>query len=117
RLNQRQILATSLVAVGLLLSTLASLWHFSPQDIVMEVEILNVAMCSILLPIAAFVGGEVYRLYQRASRQRDELQLTLTQLQHLSTRDGLTDLANRGHMLTLLDAEIRRQHRHGQAFS
>lgn len=116
RLNQRQILGTSFMAVCLMLATLLGLWLTQPEHITLSVEILNLVMCSVLLPIAGFVGGEVYRIYQRSAAQRDQLQLTLTQLNHLSTRDSLTDLANRRHMLTLLDEEIRRQRRNGQTF-
>lgn len=117
RLNQRQILGTSLFAVCLMVAALLGLWLTQPENIVLSVEILNLAMCSVLLPIAGFVGGEVYRIYQRSATQRDQLRLTLTQLSHLSTRDSLTDLTNRRHMLSLLEEEVRRQRRNGQTFS
>lgn len=116
RLNQRQILGTSFIAVCLMVVTLLGLWLTQPHNIVLSAEILNLAMCSVLLPIAGFVGGEVYRIYQHSAAQRDQLQRTLTQLRHLSTRDGLTNLTNRRHMLALLDEEVRRQRRNGQAF-
>ena len=116
RLNQRQILGTSLLAVSLMLITLLGLWWWRPETIVLRLEIMNLAMSSLLLPIAGFVGGEVYRVYQRGAAQRDKLKVTLQQLEHLSTRDSLTEVTNRRHMLTLLDGEIRRQERGGKPF-
>lgn len=116
RLNQRQILGTSLLAVSLMLATLLGLWWWRPETIVLRLEIMNLAMSSLLLPIAGFVGGEVYRVYQRGAAQPDKLKVTLQQLEHLSTRDSLTEVTNRRHMLTLLDGEIRRQERGGKPF-
>lgn len=54
---------------------------------------------------------------ERLRQQKQALEASLAQIQQLATRDELTGLVNRRHMMTLLRAEQVRQQRSGDAMS
>ena len=116
RLSPRQLLRASLFAIGML--GLTALWRvlFVPVPGQLAVELYDLLMAAVLLPAAIWVGSEVGRLYSRLMQQREQLALTLDQLNELSGRDALTGLTNRRQMMSLLEQEHRRQQRAGQHF-
>jgi diguanylate cyclase len=117
RLTRRQLLRASLWAVVMLMGVSLLRWLFAPEQMQLQVELYNLVMVSVLLPIAILIGGEVGRLHQRLSAQRSDLAGLLTQLDALSATDALTGLTNRRRMMGLLNEEVARQQRTGQAFS
>jgi diguanylate cyclase len=113
RLNQRQLMKASafaMVMLGLTLLVRVLLW---PSQVALLVEVYDLVMAAVLLPLAVVVGGEVSRTHGRQLRQRELLAGTLAQLSALSTRDALTGLANRRHAMSLLEQEHKRQQRGG----
>jgi len=111
RLSQQRLWRASLISVGLLaLTSLARLWLLpgssAPSD-----ELYTLVMSAVLLPVAIMVGGEVGRLHDRQSQQREELATAFARMSELSVRDGLTGLANRRHLMALLDEVSHRQAR------
>jgi diguanylate cyclase len=117
RLTRTQLLRASVWAVIMLCGVTVLRLLFTPDQIHLQVELYNLAMVAVLLPISILVGGEVGRLHRKLSTQRSDLAGLLTQLDALSATDALTGLTNRRRMMSLLDEEVARQLRTGQAFS
>ncbi|MBA4108283.1 MAG: hypothetical protein C0487_01640 [Leptothrix sp. (in: Bacteria)] len=116
RLHWRKLLRVSLYSVAALSGTSLVRWLVEPQAVQVSVEVYNLLMAGVLLPVAIIVGAEVRRVYKRQFQQHEELGRTLAQLNELSTRDTLTGLLNRRQMLVLLEQEQKRQRRTGQPF-
>lgn len=116
RLNWHQLLRVSLYSIVALAGASLIRWVLEPQTVQVSVEVYNLLMAGVLLPVAIIVAAEVRRLYKRQFRQHEELGRTLEQLNELSTRDTLTGLLNRRQMLVLLEQEQKRQRRTGQPF-
>jgi diguanylate cyclase len=104
--------AFAMVMLGLTLLARVLLW---PGRVQLSVEVYDLVMAAVLLPLAVVVGGEVGRTYSRLLKQRELLTGTLAQLSALSTRDALTGVANRRHAMSLLEQEHKRQQRGGGA--
>jgi diguanylate cyclase len=113
RLSQRQLIKASAFAMVMLcLSLVVRVWQW-PAQTHLVVEIYDLVMAAVLLPLAVVVGGEVGRTCGRLLRQRELLTGTLAQLNALSSRDALTGVANRRHAMSLLEQEHKRQQRGG----
>jgi diguanylate cyclase len=117
RLTRTQLLRASVWAVLMLSCVTLLRMLFTPDQLHLQVELYNLAMVAVLLPIAILVGGEVGRLHRHLSAQRSDLSGLLTQLDVLSATDALTGLSNRRRMMGLLEDEVVRQQRSGKAFS
>ena len=55
-------------------------------------------------------------LREKLSEKNHELQRSLRQIEELASRDYLTGVFNRGHLMTMLIAELRRSERSGEVF-
>lgn len=117
RIPSIRLMRASVLAVGMLACSALARWVTEAQEFqLITIEVYNVLMVAVLLSVTILVGGEVRRLYQRHAEQGEALALTLHQLNELSTRDALTGLHNRRHMMVLLDREYTSQRRVVQAF-
>jgi diguanylate cyclase len=116
RLNQRQLITTSLFALVMLCLVSTARALMLPGQVHLALEVYDLVMAAVLLPLAIVVGGEISRCHSRLLRQRELLGSTLTQLNALSTCDALTGVANRRHAMGLLDIEHKRLLRGGADF-
>ncbi len=116
RLSRRQLITASLLALVMLCLVSAARVLMLPGQVQMSLEVYDLVMAAVLLPLAIVVGSEVGRSHSRLLRQRELLGSTLAQLNALSTRDALTGVANRRHAMALLDLEHKRQLRGGEGF-
>ena len=80
------------------------------------VEFGHFLMLAAMLPAVALLAGRLTRLRERSRRQRLELAQALARIQELATRDELTGLINRRHMVELLEQERQRCVRSGHSF-
>jgi len=116
RLSTRQSRGAAFGGIGLLLSTLLIRWWIEPSGIDLKNELANIAMLGLTVPALLIVTRVGRRQHQRKLDQKAALAETLTQLNALSIRDGLTQLFNRRHMLGLLEEEVKRQQRTQRVF-
>jgi diguanylate cyclase (GGDEF)-like protein len=72
---------------------------------------------AIVMVAISVLSARMSALRARLGRQRQELADALEQIRLLATRDELTGLVNRRHMVTLLGAEQLRQQRSGHTMS
>jgi diguanylate cyclase (GGDEF)-like protein len=73
-------------------------------------------MIAIRVPAIAVLAGQLSRLRDRLRRQKKDIAIALARIQELATRDELTGLINRRHMLELMEQERQRGVRSGQSF-
>jgi len=117
RLEARQVRLVGVGTVLILGLMLAVMGWWSPQGLDLRREALNIAMAVVMLPVLSIVAREVRQIRVRQLQQKETLAATLRQLHKLSTRDSLTDLYNRRHMMQMLEREVKRQSRKGGVFS
>ena len=107
-LSTRQMLGVllyGLVAFGTALGVVA--WHHEAGH-EPALEIAHAAMIVVVLLSGTFLTTRVQATRQHLRRQKHELTLALEQILRLATRDALTGLFNRRHMLELLERELGR---------
>ena len=112
----RQIRLVSLYAVLLFGATMALMaWH-APSEYPSTIEIGHFIMVATMMPALSILAARLARMRQRARVQRLELKAALVRIRELATRDELTGLINRRHMLDLMDQEHQRCIRSGRTF-
>ncbi len=117
RLEARQVRLVAFGAVLILAAMLCGMLLWAPEGLDVRKETLNIAMATVMLPVLSIVAREVRGIRVRQLQQKADLAATLQQLHKLSTRDTLTDLYNRRHMMHMLEREMKRQKRKGGMFS
>jgi diguanylate cyclase (GGDEF)-like protein len=110
------VLRTSFFAVAVLGVTMAVMAHRDPAVYVPTVEWGHFIMIAIMVPAVSVLAGQLSRLRDRLRRQKKDLAAALARIQELATRDELTGLINRRHMLELMEQERQRGVRSGQSF-
>ncbi len=116
QLQPRSVARVCLYAAGLFGAVMAlSAWR-NPLVYEPAVELGHFLMLAAMLPAVALLAGRLTRLRERSRRQRLELAEALARIQELATRDELTGLINRRHMLELLEQERQRCVRSGHGF-
>jgi diguanylate cyclase len=105
-----------LYAVVLFGATMALMAWRQPQVYLPAVELGHFLMLAGMLPAVSLLAARLARLRERNRRHRHELALALTRIQALATRDELTGLINRRHMVDLLEQERQRCVRSGRGF-
>jgi diguanylate cyclase (GGDEF)-like protein len=111
------VLRTSFFAVAVFGLTMAVMAYRNPAVYDPAVEWGHFIMIAIMVPAIAVLAGQLSRLRDRMRRQKKDLAVALARIQELATRDELTGLINRRHMLELMEQERQRGVRSGQSFS
>jgi diguanylate cyclase len=114
--SPRQMAAVSLYAVVLFGATILALAVLRPEQYPPRVEAGHFLMIATMVPVAALLAGRVAQMRRRLRARRDELARALERIRDLATRDELTGLINRRHMLELIEQERQRCVRSGQTF-
>jgi diguanylate cyclase (GGDEF)-like protein len=110
------VLRTSFFAVAVFGITMATMAHLKPAVYEPAVEWGHFIMIAIMVPAIAVLAGQLSRLRDRLRRQKKDIATALARIQELATRDELTGLINRRHMLELMEQERQRGVRSGQSF-
>lgn len=103
QLSTRQLFKASTTAVAMLAVTSLARIALGGGTVRVDIEVYNLLMAAVLLPVAIIAGGEISRLYRRQAVQRGQLASTLGRLTELSVRDPLTGLTNRRRMLRMIE--------------
>ena len=116
QLQPRVVAHVCLFVAGLFGAVMVVMSVSRPQVYQPQIEFGHFLMLAAMLPAVALLAGRLTRLRERSRRQRQELAEALARIQELATRDELTGLINRGHMLELLEQERQRCVRSGHTF-
>lgn len=115
-LTPRQTLALGLYAVLTIGAVMALMSQLRPHEYPPQEELMRFGIVAATLPVAALLGQYVSGLNQRLRAEQQELQDALAYAQELATRDALTGLVNRRHMLEMAQLAIGHERRRGHAF-
>ncbi|MDI1261002.1 GGDEF domain-containing protein [Aquabacterium sp.] len=116
RLTGRQAQLATFGGLGLLVTMLLFTWRLNPPAADLNAALVTIATVGLTMPTLLIVTKVGRRLHQRRLDQRAAMATAFEQFNALSIRDGLTQLFNRRHMMSLLEDEVRRQQRSRRAF-
>jgi diguanylate cyclase (GGDEF)-like protein len=116
QLSPREVSAVGLFAVGAFGLAMAILTWARPEVYVPRVEFGHFLMIATMMPAMSLLAGRLSRMRERMRRQKADLAQAVRRVQELATRDELTGLPNRRHMLELMEQELRRCVRSGHTF-
>ncbi|MDO9237873.1 MAG: diguanylate cyclase [Aquabacterium sp.] len=107
RLPQSQVrVAVACCIVMPLMATGARHW-LHPMQLNWLHEVFTLLMLAVVLPVLFTVSAKARAVKARHLQQKQTMVSTLTQMQELAIRDGLTGLFDRRHMMGLLENERR----------
>ena len=115
-LTARQIWRVGVFAVVLMGATMGLMSVWRPEVFDPQVEMSHFIMIAVMVPAVALLTGQLSRMRERLRRQKKDIAAALARIQDLATRDQLTGLINRRHMLELMEQERQRGVRSGQTF-
>jgi diguanylate cyclase len=114
--SPKQMRWVSLYAVLLFALTMAVMASVNPAVYVPRIEFGHFLLVATMVPGVSLLAGRLSRIRHRSRVQRAELAQALARLREHVTRDELTALINRRHMLELMEQEHKRCIRSGQTF-
>jgi diguanylate cyclase (GGDEF)-like protein len=114
--SPRQMRWLSVYAVLLFGSAMAVMTVTQPRLYPLVIEVGHFLLVATMMPAVSLLAGRLSRIRHRARQQRAELAQALARLRESATRDELTGLINRRHMLGLMAQEHQRCIRSGQSF-
>ena len=96
------------MALTILYKTITDPVHYP-----LSLEIAHFILIASVLPTISTLAAQLSALHKRLESQKSELAQALTRIQILATRDELTGLINRRHMMEVLNQHQKRLHRSG----
>ena len=111
--HARVLAASSTVLLGLVI-----LWrtHTDPMVYRPELELIYFVLATIVMISISQLAALLTKMRRRLNAQKAELQDALAHIQEMATHDELTGLANRRHILDLLNQHAMRHARGGPSF-
>lgn len=82
-----------------------------------QLELLDYLVLVMVLLWMSLLGSYIASLRVKLSQQKDALAIALGRLKELASRDELTGLHNRRHLMDTLGQQFERARRHGEPFS
>ncbi len=116
QLSARAVAQVSLYAVLLFGLVMLVMTYWQPQVYTASVEAGHFLMLATMLPAVSLLTARLSRIRERLQRGKNEIQAAMAHIQELATRDEITGLINRRHMLELLEQERQRCVRSGHTF-
>lgn len=114
--TMRQMAGVCVFGVGLLGATMGAMALLDPLRYPPAIELGHFLMVATMMPAASILAARLSRLRLIAREQKEELSAALERIRQLATRDELTGLINRRHMVELIEQEHQRCIRSGHTF-
>ena len=112
-MNQRDSRITGIACVVLMGLAMAYKTITDPVNYPHQVELAHFVLVAAILPTISSLAAQLNAMRTRLQDQKSELAHALTRIQILATRDELTGLFNRRHMLEVLTQHQKRLIRSG----
>lgn len=112
------IAAVAGYAVMLLLKYRLLKYNSTPLGVnALHLELLHFMMLIIVLLWMSLLGSYIAQLRESLARKKDALAAALERLKELASRDELTGLHNRRHLMEILEQQQERAQRHDEPFA
>lgn len=115
-LSSRQTRMASFFALSAQGLTMLFMSSLSPERYPVRQELVNFLFACTSLPTISLLSGQLSDLRARLQARKDELAQALERIQTLATRDELTGLFNRRHMMEALGLQKKFSDRGGRIF-
>ena len=115
-LPPRNMVAVAAYTVALFAAVMALMVNRRPDQYLVAVEVGHFVMIATVLAAGAVLSVHITKLRLQSKQHRTELAQALLRLREGSTREELTGLINKRHMLALMEQEHQRCIRSGQTF-
>lgn len=115
-LTPRATRQAAVFALTLLALTMGALMVGAPDRYPLRQEVVHFLFACTSLPTISLLSAQLSELRRRLEARKNELTDALARIQTLATRDELTGLHNRRHMMEALDAQRALAERTGQPF-
>lgn len=112
----RQMARVSAFAVVLFAAVMGGMAWWRPASYPPAVEMGHFLMVATMVPAVSLLAARIARLRARSRQQRAELAAALARIRELATRDEITGLVNRRHLMELMAQEHQRCIRSGHTF-
>ncbi len=116
RLGTRDLLGVAGFSVICYGAMTLLLLRFRPATVDLRLTLLHGAALAAVLVWFAFMGGHMARMRKQLALSKSDLEKALHAIQELATRDELTGVHNRRHLMEMLRHEKSRCARTGAAF-
>jgi len=116
RLDTRGFLYISIFTLVTYIIDIAMLHLFRPKGVNFHMEYLQWGVLALVLVAFSIIGGYISSLRQNLSISKSEQAKSIKIIREMATRDELTGLFNRRHLLELLEYEKKRSSRGGGLF-
>ena len=107
-MSQRDSRLAGLYSLGLMGCAMVYKTQTDPTNYPYQVEIAHFILIAAILPTISSLAAQLNNMRARLQSQKNELAQALTRIQILATRDELTGLFNRRHMLDVLTQHQKR---------
>jgi diguanylate cyclase (GGDEF)-like protein len=108
--------ALAAYSIGLLGAVIAWRTHTDPTVYILEIEMFYFVIGATVFISISQLATLLSNMRRRLTAQKNELQSALAHIQEMATHDELTGLANRRHILDLLNQHAMRHARGGPSF-
>lgn len=115
-LTARQARGASFFALLLQGGVMWALVTWQPQSYSVRQELVHFLFACTTLPTISLLSGQLSNLRDRLRQRKDDLTVALERIQTLATRDELTGLYNRRHMLEALAQQAKAADGSGRVF-
>ena len=112
-MSQRDSRVAGLYSLGLMGIAMVYKTLTDPVNYPYQVEVAHFILIAAILPTISSLAGQLNSMRMRLQSQKNELAQALTRIQILATRDELTGLFNRRHMMEVLTQHQKRLIRSG----
>jgi len=116
--NTRQYLGMTIAAaLGYTIMLLLKYDAAQRHEAAFHLELLHFMILMMVLLWMSLLGGYIAGLRSTLAKKKDALAIALARLKELASRDELTGLHNRRHLMETLEAQQERAARHGEPFA
>ena len=116
-LQPAQLRRLGLSAIALLTAALLVWWTWHPEDVNLSMDVTQLLYISGVTLLTSRIAQIVSRWRITLEHNRSELASALERVNDLATRDDLTGLPNRRHMLTLIEDALAKERAASTPFS
>jgi diguanylate cyclase (GGDEF)-like protein len=112
-MNAQQARIAGLYTIVIMAATIVYKMLDDPQQYPARLEFAHFVLISVIVPTISSLAAQLAALRSRLQQQKEDLRVAFERIQILATRDELTGLTNRRHMMDIVSQHQKRLTRTG----